>query len=234
MQIIHFRTSQKYTHLISWENTKKRGKSGESSEISLYQEGEDSKDIVWKRSLGEDDIYKKDFFASSRIPVRTIAIRDASWWWEEEIYGSKKEWYQRFLESVESSIQYEWHISKGSDEIDDIKNLPGIYETKNIKHELIMIVISSLIVQDFDILEKYFHLWDTIILHMFSHREIYTSGSIYSGSRLTESYRDTFQKTCDTIQVKIEKSWGKYIRIDTSEDIVLSLNNFFKYRYALS
>jgi hypothetical protein len=31
---------------------------------------------------------------------------------------------------VESSIQYEWHISKGSDEIDDIKKSPQYIRDK--------------------------------------------------------------------------------------------------------
>lgn len=216
--LIRFRT--RYT-LEKWSGTASRfvsGRSSEASEIRVWLPDDDARDIVWSRSTGSALITRNRLIRTS---IDICFIDDSS------IIDPKKKSY---IEQIRNLIEKSCHFS--GDTFHILSEKDSRNQAKSLKKKLIFIPMSTVEIEDYKKYIQSFSGNDIIFLSIYHPVEIVpTSKIIFDSHFLRAKYYKEMKNRRETNNKILHSLGVSNIELILSDNILLKLNHFFKYRY---
>lgn len=234
--IIHFRTHRKWYRSGVGSTEKIRTRWSEYDTLRTATLYDDARDIAWKQSLKSETLYVKSREDTTDIRVLLWGIGDASWDFSL-MWGDDKQTYYRNLEKIcetscrQSHISYKSHYTS-----DTIGLLVWEYKTKEIERYLIIVVVSSLEIEDYESLATLAKHNDIIVIHLFHVYEFapedYPHTLIESSLIDITAYHWALDERKTAIRKELSRNTIWYIESLTKDNPIELLNHYFKHLYA--
>lgn len=229
--LIHIRTHLR--NLRTWEGSsfQKKNSGTDIRWLRVYNQSDDARDIAWKKSLKTpNNYYTKEREETSSLQVIYWYVWKVWFDFYTTEHPKTKDNFSRELSDILEESARTLHF--GCQRIDQENILEYIQKNK-LSWQVIIVISSSLDIDDWAGIEKYSKYNDMIVIHLFHPFEVDpTDDTILESKIIKDTYSEVYKKQKEYMQSYLRMHGVSILSATCEEHPDILLNHFFKHRYA--